>query len=119
MNRILCFLFQQGPCHVGSKASKVVYLGDTGRLMTTGFSKFSDRQWAIWSQQDLSKPLHLETIDSSSGILIPYYDYDTKMVYLVGKVGDSFLMPRSSLFGHHTLNFTLLTRAMATLGIMR
>ncbi|KAG1685086.1 Coronin-2B [Nymphon striatum] len=78
-------VLQQGKCHFGSKASKVVFLGDSGRLMTTGFSKFSDRQWAIWSQQDLRESLHMETIDSSSGILIPYYDHDTRMVYIVGK----------------------------------
>ena len=35
----------------------MVYLGDTTRLFTTGFSKFSDRQYAVWSQNDLSKPL--------------------------------------------------------------
>jgi len=45
----------------------VVYLGDTGRLFTTGFSKFSDRQYAVWSQNDLSQPLEVENIDSSSG----------------------------------------------------
>ena len=45
----------------------MVYLGDSGRLFTTGFSKFSDRQYAIWSQNDLSNPVAMEIIDSSSG----------------------------------------------------
>lgn len=76
---------QEGLCHVGSKSSKVVFLGDTGRLFTTGFSRQSDRQYAIWSQADLSNPLRTEMIDSSSGILIPYYDADTRMVYVAGK----------------------------------
>lgn len=76
---------QEGLCHVGSKSSKVAFLGDTGRLFTTGFSRQSDRQYAIWSQGDLSNPLRTEMIDSSSGILIPYYDADTRMVYVAGK----------------------------------
>ncbi|XP_059351296.1 coronin-2B-like isoform X2 [Daphnia carinata] len=78
-------VIKEGTCHVGSKASKVVYLGDTGRLFTTGFSRQSDRQYALWSQEDLSTPLRCEMIDSSSGILIPYYDADTRMIYVAGK----------------------------------
>ncbi|EEC01727.1 Coronin, putative, partial [Ixodes scapularis] len=78
-------VIREGVCHQGSKAAKVVFLGDTGRMFTTGFSRFSDRQWAVWSQHDLSKPLRTETIDSSSGVLFPYYDHDTKMVYVAGK----------------------------------
>ena len=46
---------------------QVVYLGDTGRLFTTGFSKYNDRQYGAWSQNDLSKPLAMELVDSSSG----------------------------------------------------
>lgn len=43
-------VLNSGICHEGSKSCKVVYLGDTGRLFTTGFSRFSDRQWAVWAQ---------------------------------------------------------------------
>lgn len=67
-----------GICHEGPKSSKVTFLVDSGRLFTTGFSKFSDRQWAVWSQSDLTSPLRLENIDSSSGILFPFYDHDTR-----------------------------------------
>ena len=28
----------------------------------------------------------MDTIDSSSGVLFPYYDYDTKVVFVAGKV---------------------------------
>jgi len=78
-------LIKEGKSHHGTKASKVVYLGASGKLFTTGFSKFSDRQYGIWSEKDLSQPLKMETIDSSSGILTPYYDQDTNMVYVAGK----------------------------------
>ena len=79
---------QEGICHAGTKASKVVFLGSSGRLLTTGFSRHSDRQYAIWSQHDLNVPLTCETIDSSSGVVFPYYDNDTNMVYLAGKVNE-------------------------------
>ncbi|XP_065333735.1 coronin-2B-like isoform X3 [Cloeon dipterum] len=74
-----------GECHEGIKPCKVVFLGDSGRLLTTGFSRHSDRQYAVWDQDDLSEPLTKEIIDSSSGVLFPYYDHDTQIVYLAGK----------------------------------
>lgn len=86
---IVCFQFQEGICHAGTKACKAVFLGNTGRILTTGFSRHSDRQYAVWSQSDLSQALCVENIDSSSGILFPYYDHDTKIVYLAGKVRKS------------------------------
>lgn len=82
---------QEGICHAGTKASKVVFLGSSGRLLTTGFSRHSDRQYAIWSQHDLTVPLTCETIDSSSGVVFPFYDNDTNMVFLAGKVRTSYV----------------------------
>ena len=41
--------------------------------MTTGFSKYSDRQMAVWSQKDFTQPLKTEAIDSSSGVLVPLF----------------------------------------------
>ncbi|XP_023721225.1 coronin-2B isoform X2 [Cryptotermes secundus] len=78
-------VLSEGVCHAGTKACKVVFLGNTGRVLTTGFSRHSDRQYAVWSQNDLSAPLCIETIDCSSGVLFPYYDHDTRIVFLAGK----------------------------------
>lgn len=78
-------IFQEDICHVGSKASKVVFLGFSGRLLTTGFSRHSDRQYAIWDENDLSKALMTDIIDSSSGVVFPFYDSDTNIVFLAGK----------------------------------
>lgn len=37
-------------------------------------------------QDDLSTPLVQENLDGSSGVLFPFYDPDTHMLYIVGKV---------------------------------
>lgn len=37
-------------------------------------------------QDDLSVPLTEEDLDGSSGVLFPFYDSDTNMLYVVGKV---------------------------------
>lgn len=74
----------EGQAHEGTKCSKVVFLTNN-RLLTTGFSRHSDRQFAVWSLNDLKRPLVREEIDSSSGVVTPFFDYDTGMVYLAGK----------------------------------
>jgi len=74
----------EGNGHEGVKGSRAVWIGPN-RLFTSGFSKTSDREYAIWDTKDLSKPLQRTTVDSSSGLLCPYYDADTKVLYLAGK----------------------------------
>ena len=76
---------QEGAGHQGIKGSRVVWLGDSDRLATTGFSKMSDRQLNLWNTGDLSKPIKSEFIDTSSGVIMPFYDNDTSMLYLAGK----------------------------------
>ena len=71
--------------HPGGKASKVVWLADKNLIFTTGFSRHSERQFALWDPSDLSKPVRLETLDCSSGVLNPIYDPDTSMMYLIGR----------------------------------
>lgn len=39
------------------------------------------------SQKDLSEPMAVQEMDTSNGVLLPFYDPDTNMVYLCGKVG--------------------------------
>lgn len=81
--------YQEGMCHEGSKACKAVYCGDTGLVFTTGFSRFSDRQYGVWDEKNLNTPLRLDNIDSSSGVLTPFYDHDTRVVFVAGKVSVS------------------------------
>lgn len=38
------------------------------------------------SQEDLSMPIIEDEIDGLSGLLFPFYDADTHMLYLAGKV---------------------------------
>ncbi|CAD7082397.1 unnamed protein product [Hermetia illucens] len=77
-------VISEGICHLSTKCTKVIFL-DNDRILTTGFSRHSDRQYAIWDQHDLKKSLAQEVIDSSSGVITPFFDYDTKMLYLAGK----------------------------------
>ncbi|ESN94086.1 hypothetical protein HELRODRAFT_115162 [Helobdella robusta] len=78
-------LIREGFGHEGTKPSQVVYLKN-GSIFTTGFSKMSERQYALWDGH--LNNIVMQEIDSSNGVIFPFYDPDTNLIYLCGK-GDS------------------------------
>eukprot|EP01119_Soliformovum_irregulare_P019081 TRINITY_DN597_c0_g1_i1.p1 TRINITY_DN597_c0_g1~~TRINITY_DN597_c0_g1_i1.p1 ORF type:complete len:461 (-),score=136.66 TRINITY_DN597_c0_g1_i1:87-1424(-) len=74
---------QEGEAHQGVKPSRIIWMKD--RLLSVGFSKQSEREYCLWDSRDLSKPLSRTGVDSSSGILMPFYDSDLNIVYMAGK----------------------------------
>ncbi|EDV21703.1 uncharacterized protein TRIADDRAFT_36434 [Trichoplax adhaerens] len=78
-------VIKEGKGHDGAKPQFVVFADGHNLLFTVGFSRRSDRQFAVWKQDNLEKPLELQNIDVSNGVLFPYYDYDTSIMYLAGK----------------------------------
>lgn len=73
--------------HEGSRPVHVVFMSD-GKILSTGFSRMSERQVALWDPSNFAEPLTLQELDTGSGVLLPFYDPDTNIVYLCGK-GDS------------------------------
>ncbi|XP_069574120.1 coronin-2A [Brachyistius frenatus] len=67
------------------RANKVLYIGGLKMLLSTGSSPWNHRQIVLWDPDDLSEPLHEEDLDGSAGVLFPFYDPDTHMLYLAGK----------------------------------
>lgn len=80
-------IVSEGPAHSGAKNQRVVWLGNSDRIVTTGFSKLSDRQIGVWDAFNLEKGDlgGFYTVDQSSGIMMPFYDGSNKILYLVGK----------------------------------
>ncbi|XP_055012108.1 coronin-2B-like isoform X1 [Boleophthalmus pectinirostris] len=70
------------------RASKVLFINDK-MLLSTGCSPWNQRQIVLWDPEDLSEPLYEEDLDGAAGVLFPFYDPDTNMLYLAGKVGPS------------------------------
>ncbi|TKY88738.1 hypothetical protein EX895_002369 [Sporisorium graminicola] len=76
---------QVADSHGGIKGARVVWCGDKDRAITTGFSKMSDRQLFLWDTNNLaSGPLKQVTLDTSSGIIMPFWS-DNNIVFLAGK----------------------------------
>ncbi|KAJ1908846.1 hypothetical protein IWQ60_011497 [Tieghemiomyces parasiticus] len=76
--------------HAGLKPTRIIWLDDTDRFLTTGVSKMRERQIAIWDPRQLAAPLVNRNLDTSTGVLIPQYDADTATLYVAGR-GDTTL----------------------------
>jgi len=71
--------------HAGVKGSRVCWLGTTNYIATTGFSKSCDRQVNIWDTRSLATSVKSTSLDTSAGVLMPFYDADTNLLFLAGK----------------------------------
>lgn len=71
--------------HLAHRAIKVVHLGNLKMILSVGYSKWNNRQIVLWDQDNIAVPLREEELDGSLGVLFPFYDPDTHMLYLAGK----------------------------------
>ncbi|XP_058813557.1 coronin-7 isoform X3 [Topomyia yanbarensis] len=74
--------------HQSIKDSRVVWLGNQDRILSTGFDAGRLRQVIIRDLRNFSAPEKTLELDCSTGILMPLYDPDTNMLFLAGK-GDT------------------------------
>ncbi|EZF29977.1 Coronin [Trichophyton interdigitale] len=76
----------EGAGHPGAKNSRAVWMGEHDRIATTGFSKMSDRQMALWDVRAAREPINgFKVLDSISGVCMPFWDQGTQCLYLAGK----------------------------------
>jgi len=71
--------------HAGVKGGRSLWLGNREKIFSVGFSKTSEREYALWDPKKMSEPLVRTTVDSASGVLLPFYDNDTSVLFLGGK----------------------------------
>lgn len=63
----------EAPGHAGAKNSRAVWLGEHNRFATTGFSRMSERQIALW-EPGRDEPIGGFTmLDSISGVCMPFW----------------------------------------------
>ncbi|NXQ78707.1 CORO6 protein, partial [Nyctibius grandis] len=70
--------------HDGARPIRAIFMAD-GKIFTTGFSKMSERQLGLWDLKSFEEPIALQEMDTSNGVLLPFYDPDSSIVYLCGK----------------------------------
>lgn len=74
---------QEASAQQGTKGARVCWMKD--KLLTVGFSKTSEREFDIYDPRNLSSTLTHLAIDSSAGIIMPFFDHDTNILFLAGK----------------------------------
>ncbi|XP_057342240.1 coronin-7 isoform X3 [Microplitis mediator] len=84
-------IVQMSSSHQSIKDSRIVWLGNGDRLLTTGFDAARLRQVFIRDLRNLNDPVKTLELDCSTGILMPLFDPDTNMLFLAGK-GDTTIM---------------------------
>jgi len=78
-------IVSEAEAHQGVKGSRVIFLGKE-KMFSVGFTKTSEREFAIWDPRNLSSTLVRQTIDTSSGTFMPFFDKDTNVFSLLVKV---------------------------------
>lgn len=71
--------------HQGTKGTRVAWLTSIDKILTLGFSKVAARQFMIFDPRNMSTPVKAEDIDMSAGLIMPFFDHDTSVLYLAGK----------------------------------
>lgn len=73
--------------HTGAKNSRAVWLGEHNRFATTGFSKMSERQIALW-EPGRSDPIGGFThLDAISGVCMPFWGSFMSTLLQVALIG--------------------------------
>ncbi|KAK4193593.1 hypothetical protein QBC35DRAFT_510856 [Podospora australis] len=71
--------------HEGAKNSRAVWLGEHNRIATTGFSRMSERQIGLWEPGRAEPIGGFTSLDSISGVCMPFWDDGSNCLYLAGK----------------------------------
>ena len=58
--------------------------GDT--CLSVGFSSKNERQFKLWDLKNSSTPMQTHVIDTLTGVITPYFDADSNLIYLPGRV---------------------------------
>ena len=78
--------------HKGNKSSRALWLSgrnqptDSGNfIVSCGFSNQAKREMFLWDTRKFEKPIWTNNIDDNSGVIYPYFDECTGLLFLVGR----------------------------------
>lgn len=76
---------QQWQPHDGGKPFKALFQGRKDNVITLGFTKQSKREIKMFDPRNTAEPVWHKEMDQASGVLMPFYDEDTGILYVTGK----------------------------------
>ncbi|KAL1434831.1 hypothetical protein MTO96_001722 [Rhipicephalus appendiculatus] len=78
----------QAPGHANNRDSRVLWLGNTDYILSTGLGSAREREVCLRDVRRFDIPCTSWSGDSAMGVYIPLYDPDTNMLFLAAK-GDT------------------------------
>jgi coronin-1B/1C/6 len=71
--------------HQGTRGSRCLWMGNHDKIFTCGSTKLSERDYMLWDPRNFDKPMISQVIDVGAGMIMPFYDEDSSMLFLAGK----------------------------------
>jgi len=75
----------EGNSHVGVKGGRGLWLGKHNKVVTVGFGSGASREYMIWDPKNMSTPIVKNNLDNAAGVICPFYDEDSDLLFFVGK----------------------------------
>jgi len=75
----------EGNSHVGVKGGRALWLGKHDKIVTVGFGTGASRELMIFDPKNFENPILKQNLDNAAGILMPFYDEDSDVLFLAGK----------------------------------
>eukprot|EP01126_Amoeba_proteus_P052294 TRINITY_DN62_c0_g1_i8.p1 TRINITY_DN62_c0_g1~~TRINITY_DN62_c0_g1_i8.p1 ORF type:complete len:461 (+),score=103.81 TRINITY_DN62_c0_g1_i8:50-1432(+) len=75
----------EGNSHVGVKGGRALWTGKHDKIVTVGFGTGASREIIVWDSKNMEAPLLKQNLDNGAGILMPFYDEDSDLLFLAGK----------------------------------
>ncbi|CAN7975440.1 unnamed protein product, partial [Ixodes persulcatus] len=75
----------EAPSHSNNRDSRVVWLGNTEYILSTGLGSAREREVTLRDVRKFNVSLSSSSGDSAMGVYIPLYDPDTNMLFLAAK----------------------------------
>jgi len=71
--------------HDGAKSTKLAYIGSSNNIVSVGSTRMAQRQLKMWDTRNLSREVKKIEIDTAAGVIMPFFDPDTNLLFLAGK----------------------------------
>jgi len=71
--------------HIGVKGGRAIWLGKHDLILTVGFGKNAMREFKVFDLKNMAHELVCTNLDNSAGIVMPFYDEDSDLLFLAGK----------------------------------
>jgi len=76
--------------HIGVKGGRALWLGKHNLIMSVGFGSGASREYKVYDPRNFASAICVTNLDSAAGIIMPFYDEDSDILFLAGK-GDGII----------------------------